>query len=140
MSNLRSMVVCMISLIAVGVHAEENTSLDPPTILPRSAWQANSEDHRSKSLQPMQTVKHVSVHHTAVNKLRGDGTPEAELQIIQMAGPQSFPANLRQPRFREASLEFRHLRSLVDQHARFLIQRSLTFSIFDQSAWLSASK
>ena len=83
MINFRWLVVYMISFSALGLHAKENASLDPPKILPRSAWQAQSEDHRSKSLQPMGAVKHVSVHHTGVDKLRGDGTPETELQIIQ---------------------------------------------------------
>jgi hypothetical protein len=64
-------------------RAEEAATLEPPKILPRSAWSAQPEDHRSKALQPIGKVKHVSVHHTAVDKLRGDGTPEAELQIIQ---------------------------------------------------------
>lgn len=54
-----------------------------PEILPRSAWQAEKADPRSGTLRPMGKVKHISVHHTAVEKLRGDGTPEAELQIIQ---------------------------------------------------------
>jgi hypothetical protein len=65
------------------VRADEAESLEPPKILPRSAWLAEPEDHRSHALQPIGEVKHVSVHHTAVDKLRGDGTPEAELQIIQ---------------------------------------------------------
>jgi hypothetical protein len=64
-------------------RAAEAATLEPPKILPRSAWSAQPEDHRSKALQPIGNVKHVSVHHTAVDKLRGDGTPEAELQIIQ---------------------------------------------------------
>jgi hypothetical protein len=68
---------------SVRVRADEETTLEPPNILPRSAWSAEPEDHRSQALQPVGTVKHLSVHHTAVDKLRGDGTPEAELQIIQ---------------------------------------------------------
>ncbi len=58
-------------------------TLEAPEILPRSAWQAEKADPRSGALQPIGKVKHVSVHHTAVDKLRGDGTPEAELRIIQ---------------------------------------------------------
>lgn len=57
--------------------------VEKPEIQPRSVWQAEKPDPRSGSLQPMGMVKHVSVHHTAVDKLRGDGTPEAELRIIQ---------------------------------------------------------
>jgi hypothetical protein len=57
--------------------------IERPEIVPRSAWGAEKADPRSGALQPMGQVKHVSVHHTAVNKLRGDGTPEAELRIIQ---------------------------------------------------------
>lgn len=83
MINFRLLAVFMISFRAICLNAEESVSFDSPKILPRSAWQAPPEDHRSKSLQPMGTVRHVSVHHTAVDKLRGDGTPEAELQIIQ---------------------------------------------------------
>jgi hypothetical protein len=63
--------------------ATSAAEIERPEILPRSAWQAAKEDPRSGSLQPMGKVKHVSVHHTAVDKLRGDGTPEAELRIIQ---------------------------------------------------------
>jgi hypothetical protein len=63
-----------------GSHAAE---IERPEITPRSAWHAEKEDPRSGALQPMGKVKHVSVHHTAVDKLRGDGTPEAELRIIQ---------------------------------------------------------
>jgi hypothetical protein len=66
---------------AINARCEETHLV--PQILPRSAWSAEPEDHRSKALQPIGKVKHVSVHHTAVEKLRGDGTPEAELQIIQ---------------------------------------------------------
>jgi hypothetical protein len=83
MINLRLLGVCLISLSALGLRAGDNGSLNPVKIIPRSDWQAQPEDHRSKSFQPMGTVVHVGVHHTAVDKLRGDGTPEAELQIIQ---------------------------------------------------------
>lgn len=64
-------------------RADEATALESPKILPRSAWSADPEDHRSKALRPVGKIKHLSVHHTAVDKLRGDGTPEAELRIIQ---------------------------------------------------------
>jgi hypothetical protein len=63
---------------AAGVHGVE-----PPPIEPRSAWNAEPVDRQSPSLRPLGTVRHVSVHHTAVDRLRGDGTPEAELRIIQ---------------------------------------------------------
>ncbi len=63
-----------------GIAAE---SLDPPQILPRSAWEALPEDNRLQVLQPNGEIKHISVHHTAVDKLRGDGSAEAELRIIQ---------------------------------------------------------
>jgi hypothetical protein len=67
----------------LAVAAAQSGEIQPPEILSRSAWQAEKEDPRGGSLQPMGTVKHISVHHTAVDKLRGDGTPEAELRIIQ---------------------------------------------------------
>ncbi len=54
-----------------------------PDILPRSAWEAQPEDNRLDVLRPNGTIKHISVHHTAVDKLRGNGTPQVELQIIQ---------------------------------------------------------
>ncbi len=82
--------LCLLPLIAMSVASvgmdatrAEDHQLAPPEILPRSAWQAQPEDPRSGSLQPMGTVKHVSVHHTAVDNLRGDGTAEAELRVIQ---------------------------------------------------------
>lgn len=78
---MQSLVVaCVIGSLALTTYAAEIT---PPEIHPRAAWQAEKEDPRSGSLQPMGPVKHVSVHHTAVDKLRGDRTPEAELRIIQ---------------------------------------------------------
>lgn len=77
-SSLLLLVVC--SLLQYAVRGAE---LARPEIVPRSAWQAEKADPRSGALQPMGKVKHVSVHHTAVDKLRGDGTPEAELRIIQ---------------------------------------------------------
>lgn len=74
----------LFSLVRPSQVCGENTKLfQPPRILPRSAWSAEPEDQRSKALQPIGKIKYVSVHHTAVDKPRGDGTPEAELQIIQ---------------------------------------------------------
>lgn len=76
-------VVTVVCVLVCEVRSAEEDTYNQPKILPRSAWSAEPEDHRSKALQPIGKVRHVSVHHTAVDKLRGDGTPEAELQIIQ---------------------------------------------------------
>jgi hypothetical protein len=57
--------------------------VDVPRIEPRAAWHALPFDRESPALRPLGRVRHVSVHHTAVDRLRGDGTPEAELRIIQ---------------------------------------------------------
>lgn len=73
--------------LLAGLHlartVADDQPLNPPKILPREAWNARPEDPRSGSLKPVGTIKHISVHHTAVDKLRGNGTPEAELLIIQ---------------------------------------------------------
>ncbi len=79
-ATLKFFAVIQFGLTSLCIAGEQ---LDPPEISPRSAWQAEKADPRSGALQPMGTVMHVSVHHTAVEKLRGDGTPEAELRIIQ---------------------------------------------------------
>lgn len=73
----------LFAVFSTAINARCEESRTSPEILPRSAWSAEPEDHRSKALQPIGEIKHLSVHHTAVDKLRGDGTPEAELQIIQ---------------------------------------------------------
>ncbi len=52
-----------------------------PEVLPRSAWGARPAD--AAALQAMGPVRHLTVHHTAVPRLRGDGSPEAELRAIQ---------------------------------------------------------
>jgi hypothetical protein len=76
-------VVTVVCVRVCEVRSAEEGTQNQPKILPRSTWSADPEDHRSQALQPIGKVKHLSVHHTAVDKLRGDGTPEAELQIIQ---------------------------------------------------------
>lgn len=74
----------LLAALAVGFsHEALARQIERPQIVPRSQWHAEKEDPRSGALQPMGEVKHLSVHHTAVGKLRGDGTPEAELRIIQ---------------------------------------------------------
>jgi hypothetical protein len=83
MIRLFSTTAAVIVAFVVTATAKEAAQLKSPEIHSRSAWQAEKEDPRSGSLQPMGAVKHVSIHHTAVDKLRGDGTPEAELRIIQ---------------------------------------------------------
>lgn len=73
---LASILVCSTAHVVAEV-------VPKPEILPRSAWEALPEDNRLEVLKPNGKVKHISVHHTAVDKLRGNGTPEAELRIIQ---------------------------------------------------------
>lgn len=69
----------LITLLPVLGHAAPPA----PEVLPRAAWQAQLAEESTVALRPMGPVKHVTVHHTAVAKPRGDGTPEAELRIIQ---------------------------------------------------------
>jgi hypothetical protein len=76
----RSLLVMTAFVFAQYAIARE---IERPQIVPRTEWQAEKEDPRSGALEPMGQVKHLSVHHTAVGKLRGNGTPEAELRIIQ---------------------------------------------------------
>lgn len=65
----------LLALFLLALQAE-------PEVLPRASWGARPAD--PSALQPMGPVRHLTVHHTAVPKLRGDGTPEAELRAIQL--------------------------------------------------------